>query len=170
MYPENPEGTQVIVGSMNMGYISNTARNQTRNLFRPKHEPIPLGHSDGQVFLRVRIGCVGEPEISSNFLFHLTLQHTRSYISPNPFPRVYISKFIPGGIEIARLASCLLQGTLPWSRDRYISQHPGRLWITWSTTTPPNNSSDGYNIRSFQTRHFTLHSTTVLSWKFPDLT
>ena len=28
MYPENPEGTQVIVGSMNMGYISDTARNQ----------------------------------------------------------------------------------------------------------------------------------------------
>ena len=46
MYPENPEGTQVIVGSMNMGYISNTARNRTHNLFRPKREPIPLGHSD----------------------------------------------------------------------------------------------------------------------------
>ena len=27
MYLENPEGTQVIVGSMNMGYISDTARN-----------------------------------------------------------------------------------------------------------------------------------------------
>ena len=47
MYPENPEGTQVIVGSMNMGYISDTARNRTHNLFRPKREPIPLGHSDG---------------------------------------------------------------------------------------------------------------------------
>ena len=33
MYPENPEGTQVIVGSMNMGYISDTARNRTHNLF-----------------------------------------------------------------------------------------------------------------------------------------
>ena len=42
MYPENPEGTQVIVGSMNMGYISDTARNRTHNLFRPKREPIPL--------------------------------------------------------------------------------------------------------------------------------
>ena len=31
MYPENPEGTQVIVGSMNMGYISDTARNRTHN-------------------------------------------------------------------------------------------------------------------------------------------
>ena len=48
MYPENPEGTQVIVGSMNMGYISDTARNRTHDLFRPKREPIPLGHSDGQ--------------------------------------------------------------------------------------------------------------------------
>ena len=47
MYPENPKGTQVILGSMNMGYISDTARNRTHNLFRPKREPIPLGHSDG---------------------------------------------------------------------------------------------------------------------------
>ena len=47
MYPENPEGTQVIVGSMNMGYLSDTARNRTHNLFRPKRESIPLGHSDG---------------------------------------------------------------------------------------------------------------------------
>ena len=46
MYPENPEGTQVIVGSMNMGYIFDTARNRTPNLFRPKRESIPLGHSD----------------------------------------------------------------------------------------------------------------------------
>ena len=35
MYPENPEETQVIVGSMNMGYISDTARNRTHNLFVP---------------------------------------------------------------------------------------------------------------------------------------
>ena len=49
MYPENPEGIMiVIVGSMNMGYsISDTARNQTHNMFRPKCEPITLGHSDG---------------------------------------------------------------------------------------------------------------------------
>ena len=49
MYQENPEETQVIVGSMNMGYISETARNRTHDLFRPKREPIPLGHSDGPV-------------------------------------------------------------------------------------------------------------------------
>ena len=46
MYPDNPEGTQVIVGSMNMWYLSDTARNRTRNLFRPKREAIPLNHSD----------------------------------------------------------------------------------------------------------------------------
>ena len=49
MYPENPEGTQVIVGSMNMGYISDTAKNRTHNLFRLKREPIPLGHSEGHL-------------------------------------------------------------------------------------------------------------------------
>ena len=42
MYSENPEGTKVIIGSMNMGYISDTARNRTHNLFRPKWEPISL--------------------------------------------------------------------------------------------------------------------------------
>ena len=51
MYPENPGGTQVIVGSMNMGYISDTAKNRTHNLFRPKREPIPIGHSDGHRLL-----------------------------------------------------------------------------------------------------------------------
>ena len=46
MYPEKPEGTQVIVGPMNMGYIYDTARNRTHNLLRRKREPIPLGRSD----------------------------------------------------------------------------------------------------------------------------
>ena len=49
MYSENLEGTRVIVGSMNMGYISDTARNRTHNMFRPRREPIPLGHSDEHV-------------------------------------------------------------------------------------------------------------------------
>ena len=44
IYVPREEGTQVIVGSMNMGYISDTARNRTHNLFRPKREPIPLCH------------------------------------------------------------------------------------------------------------------------------
>ena len=51
MYSENPKGTQVIVGSKNMGYIFDTARNRTHNLFRPKREPIPLCHSDGQIIV-----------------------------------------------------------------------------------------------------------------------
>ena len=53
MYPENLEETQVIAGSMNMGYISDTARNRTHNLFRPKRESIPLGHSDGRILTLV---------------------------------------------------------------------------------------------------------------------
>ena len=35
MYQENPEGTQVILGSMNIGYISDTAMNRTHNLAVP---------------------------------------------------------------------------------------------------------------------------------------
>ena len=44
------------IGSMNMGYVSDTARIRTHNLFRPKCVPIPLGHSDG--FLHCSICCV----------------------------------------------------------------------------------------------------------------
>ena len=58
MYPENPVGTQVIVGSMNMGYISDTARNRTHNLFRPKRESIPLGHSDGYIYIYIYLTVV----------------------------------------------------------------------------------------------------------------
>ena len=39
-----PMGPGVIVGSMNLGYVSDTARNRTHNLCAP----IPLDHSDGQ--------------------------------------------------------------------------------------------------------------------------
>ena len=63
MYPENPRETQVIVGSMNMGYISDTTRNRTHNLFRLKREPIPLGHSDF---------VLGLPQ---NFVFQETYKH-----------------------------------------------------------------------------------------------
>ena len=50
MYPENPEGTRVIVGSMNMGYDMNPTLPgiELTTYFRPKCAPIPLGHSDGQ--------------------------------------------------------------------------------------------------------------------------
>ena len=58
MYPENPEGTQVFVGLRNMGYISDTARNRTHNLFRPKREPKPLGHSDGQDYMHFSPKCL----------------------------------------------------------------------------------------------------------------
>ena len=58
MYPDNPEGTQVIVGSMNMGYISDTARNQTHNLFHPKRELIPLGHCERTIYFTVHHAIV----------------------------------------------------------------------------------------------------------------
>ena len=57
MYPDVPR-TQVIVGSMNMGYISDTARDRTQqDLFRHKREPIPQGHSDGRQVL-IDLGLV----------------------------------------------------------------------------------------------------------------
>ena len=51
MCPENPEGTQVIVGSMNMGYdIYPTLPGiRTHCLFHPKCLPISLGHSDSHI-------------------------------------------------------------------------------------------------------------------------
>ena len=62
--PENPEGTQVIVDSMNMEYISDTVRNRTHNLFRPKQEPIPLGHCDGNDYNTYNIRCHSCPAFS----------------------------------------------------------------------------------------------------------
>ena len=40
-----------------MGYIFDTARDRTQDLFRPKREPIPLGHSDGRQVL-IDLGLV----------------------------------------------------------------------------------------------------------------
>ena len=58
---------------MNMGYISDTARNRTHNLFRPKREPIPLGHSDGhfQAFFGhfYSIKTYSDNSINNLFLF-----------------------------------------------------------------------------------------------------
>ena len=46
--PREPEETRVIIGSMNMRYdIYPTLPRLELNLFRPKREPILLGHSDG---------------------------------------------------------------------------------------------------------------------------
>ena len=44
------ERGRVIVDFMNMGYESSTARTRTRNLFRLKCAPIPLGYSDGHSY------------------------------------------------------------------------------------------------------------------------
>ena len=74
------QGTQVIVGSMIMGYISDTARTQTHNLFRPKRKPIPLGHSDG-------VPSVDLLNPMPNYQFKLS----RLFIS---VPVVYLSKIV----------------------------------------------------------------------------
>ena len=47
--PREPRKDPSNRGSMSMGYISDTARNRTHNLFRPKQESIPLSHSDSYV-------------------------------------------------------------------------------------------------------------------------
>ena len=82
MYPENPEGTQIIVGSMNMGYISDTARNRTHNLFRPKREPIPLGHNDG-LFISHPAQLSRVLEIASNINFFSMALHDYLLLTSN---------------------------------------------------------------------------------------
>ena len=72
IYPENPEETQVIVGSMNIGYISDTARNRTHNLFRHKREPIPLGHSDGFLYFDVSPLCLTKGLLKPLLIYLLT--------------------------------------------------------------------------------------------------
>ena len=49
MYPENPEGTRVILGYMNMGYdiFPTLPGLGIHNLFHLKRVQIPLGHSGG---------------------------------------------------------------------------------------------------------------------------
>ena len=71
MYPENPEGTQEIVGSVNMGSVSDTTRNQTRNLFHLKCMPIPLSHSDEQCVLLPLLSLTGPRFIFVSILHYL---------------------------------------------------------------------------------------------------
>ena len=75
MYPECPEGTQVIVGSMNMGYISDTAKNRTHNLFRPKREPVPLGHSDGHTYYLLLTPQFIFPNSNTAHVLHYNYSH-----------------------------------------------------------------------------------------------
>ena len=79
-----PEETQVIVGSMNMGYISDTTRNRTHNLFRPKREPIPLGHSDGPK--------VEYFEVFGEAVYNFILVFCWQYLYFTPFSRFSTSK------------------------------------------------------------------------------
>ena len=96
LYPENPEETQVIVGLMNMGYISDTARNRTHNLFRPKCEPIPLGHSDGRGldYIDIHIYLYNYNNMFSMYFRPRFLQ--QNLVQPNlhPFLEVQNSGFV----------------------------------------------------------------------------
>ena len=57
-----------------MGYISDTARNQTHNLFRPKREPIPLGqHSSHMLILLLTPQPVLYSEVSVYSNLHFCL-------------------------------------------------------------------------------------------------
>ena len=78
MYPENPEGTRVIVGSMNMGYVSDTARTLTCNLFHPQCMPIPIGHSDG---FRICDSVVEELQLSKSLFTGLNPCHHAKILS-----------------------------------------------------------------------------------------
>ena len=66
MYPENPEGTQVIRSRLNEHgiyiYISDTAMNRTHNLFRPK----PISLTDTPALRRLRSATRGDLIIPSS--------------------------------------------------------------------------------------------------------
>ena len=79
MYLENPYGTPVIVGSMNMGYVYDTTRIQTRNLFRLKSAPIPPGRSDRLGIFKM-IWPEWRPKLELSFLS----TNVQIYIPMNP--------------------------------------------------------------------------------------
>ena len=86
MYPENPEGTQVIVGSINLGYISDTARNRTYNMFRPKREPIPCRPQWRCKKYKFNIYAI--PEVPNSCIFAIdiyvvTLSYVQILFRPN---------------------------------------------------------------------------------------
>ena len=85
MYPENPEGTQVIVGFMNMGYDiypTLTGIELTTYSVRPKCAPIPLGHSDGQNHIRAArmqiLNVSGYLEL--NHAIHISKERVRAIV------------------------------------------------------------------------------------------
>ena len=59
VYPANPEGTQVIVGSTNMGYISDTARNRTHKGPSIKYVTLQRGEGSEKVWQFVTGGGGG---------------------------------------------------------------------------------------------------------------
>ena len=108
---------------MNMGYISDTARNRTHDLFRPKREPIPLGHSDGLLYyskdIRSFIKCTSDVEklvekwqgIWILFLF-VDVENRKSFNDTPPHPSDH------------HISSIQTAGFQPWV---------GAKWITIDT-------------------------------------
>ena len=71
VYPDNPEMDPSIHRFYEhvICYISDTVRNRTRNLFRPKYKPIPLGHSYGIVSVSQSYHVHVTSKIQVNFRF-----------------------------------------------------------------------------------------------------
>ena len=78
-----------------MGYISDTARNRTHNLFRPKREPVPLGHNVTFLygFEKVIDSLVGLFDLEN--LLTLLLPVKRICIN---FPTVYNDTLVEKGL------------------------------------------------------------------------
>ena len=125
MYPENPEGTQVIVGSMNMGYISATARNRTHDLFRPKREPIPLGHSDATATF-LSLSCHIYVATAWCHIPALFSPHLCSYCHITSLFQSATVTFLPGWGSTSMVTSstpCQKQSGILFSNPRLVSAH-----------------------------------------------
>ena len=68
MYLENPEGTRVIIDSMNMGYVSDSTKTRTRNLFHSFDRLICLTLGPSRAFFVDSHWRVGFPGLSSTRL------------------------------------------------------------------------------------------------------
>ena len=114
MYPENSEGTHVIIGSMNMGYISDTARNRTHNLLRPMYESIPLGHIDKLYWFRRPHGTVENHAVPCYLFLHLSIYGNMLYAATK-LRKLALRAFIYTGL-----------GSMPWGtvEKKHVVQLP----------------------------------------------
>ena len=138
MYPENPEGTQAIVGSMNMGYISDTARNRAHNLFRPKREPIALGHSDGLEYVH-GISCL---HILNGFVPLLTLYSSSISLLLSCYFSLISNKNISDTIP----SPSRHYSVLTLKHDRYFFFEPPTLQIlSFTPTLRPTSTAPSHS-------------------------